>query len=104
MVWSATRGGATALGQTDRGWIDQGAAAELREAADVGQCGQETAGPAPSGGQPQQEAAAVVDDTPFSTSSFTLSLATPSDSTAKITTAGDANIPARGTARSVRFI
>lgn len=28
-VWSATRGGAIALGLTDRGWIDQGAAADL---------------------------------------------------------------------------
>ena len=28
-VWSATRGGAIALGLTDRGWIDQGAVADL---------------------------------------------------------------------------
>ena len=28
-IWSATRGGAAALGLTDRGWIDQGAVADL---------------------------------------------------------------------------
>ena len=36
--------------------------AELGDATDAGGCGQETAGAGPAGGQPQQEAAAVVDD------------------------------------------